>query len=216
MSRPTLKFEKLYWDQGYAAVAGLDEAGKGAWAGPVVAGAVVLPEKVDLPGLNDSKLVTAKMRDTLYELIMEQALAWGVGVQDAHMIDEIGLAAAHKLAMRHAVEALPQKPDFLLIDGIGIRQLGVQSVCIIKGDQKVRCIAAASIIAKVTRDRLMIQLHDQYPHYGFADHKGYGTEQHRLALNQHGICGIHRISYKPVTSGWQRNLFQHMSYQTQL
>jgi ribonuclease HII len=214
MSRPTSRYEKLYRDQGYAVIAGLDEAGKGAWAGPVVAGSVILPDNAELPKLNDSKLVTPKMREKLYDLIVAQAIAWGVGIQEAHMVDEIGLSAAHRLAMRQAVEALPAKPDFLLIDGIGIRQLGVESICIIRGDQKVRCIAAASIIAKVTRDRLMVKLHDQYPQYGFADHKGYGTEQHREAICKYGVCELHRISYEPVASGWQRSLFQQVSYQT--
>ena len=214
MSRPTTKFEKLYRERGYASIAGLDEAGKGAWAGPVVAGAVILPETVDLPKLNDSKLLTAKMREKLYDLILEQAIAWGVGIQEADMVDEIGLSAAHRLAMRQAVEALQVKADFLLVDGLGIRQLGVESVCIIKGDQKVRCIAAASIIAKVTRDRMMVELHQQFPQYGFADHKGYGTEEHRLAIERYGICPLHRLSYRPVSAGWQRSLFDQMSYQT--
>lgn len=214
MSRPTIRFEKLYRDQGYATIAGLDEAGKGAWAGPVVAGAVILPDDVDLPKLNDSKLLTAKMRDKLYEMIVQQAIAWSVGIQEAHVVDEIGLSAAHKLAMRQAVEGLNTKPDFLLIDGIGIRQLGVASTCIIKGDQKVRCIAAASIIAKVTRDRIMVALHEQFPYYGFADHKGYGTKEHRNAIHKHGICEIHRLSYEPVSCGWQRRLFEQVSYQT--
>lgn len=214
MSRPTSRFEKLYRAQGYASIAGLDEAGKGAWAGPVVAGAVILPEKVELPNLNDSKLLTARMREQLYDLIVEQAIAYGVGIQEAHMVDEIGLSAAHRLAMRQAVEALAVTPDFLLVDGLGIRQLGVESVCIVKGDQKSRSIAAASIIAKVTRDRIMIKLHDKFPAYGFADHKGYGTAEHREAIAKHGVCSIHRLSYEPVSRGWQRSLFETISYQT--
>lgn len=207
MPTPTAKMELEYIKQGIATIAGLDEAGKGAWAGPVVAGAVILPENVKLPGLNDSKLVTEKNRERLYEAILEQAVAWGVGIQDAYTVDEVGLAQAHRLAMQHAVEALSVRPELLLVDGVGIKQLGVKAICIIKGDQKVRCIAAASIIAKVTRDRLMRQLHEQFPQYGFADHKGYGTAEHQAAIMRHGVCDLHRLSYEPVYLGWQRSLF---------
>lgn len=197
-----------YLARGFRAVAGLDEAGKGAWAGPVVAGAVILPEKTKLPGLDDSKRLSAKRREELFHRILDQALAFGVGVRDAFIIDEIGLAEAHRQAMQEAVDALATRPDLLLIDGMGIRKLGVKGVCIIKGDQKVRCIAAASIIAKVTRDRIMRACDTAFPQYGFADHKGYGTEQHHEALLQHGICSLHRLSYAPVYRGWQRSLFQ--------
>jgi ribonuclease HII len=199
--------ELEYLRQGISAIAGLDEAGKGAWAGPVVAGAVILPEVVDLPGLNDSKMITEKARERLYEAIIEQAIAWGVGIQDAYAVDEIGLAQAHRLAMQQSVEALSVRPELLLVDGMGIKQLGVKAVCIIKGDRKVRCIAAASIIAKVTRDRLMKQLHEEFPQYGFANHKGCGTAEHQSALLRHGVCYLHRLSYEPVYQGWQRSLF---------
>ena len=199
--------ERLYAEQGFRAVAGLDEAGKGAWAGPVVAGSVILPDRVYLPGLDDSKRLTPRQREDLYERIIEQAIAWAVGLRDAYMIDEIGLAEAHRQAMQEAVDKLSMRPDMLLVDGIGIRQLGVKSICIIKGDQKVRCIAAASIIAKVTRDRLMRELASQFPRYGFDEHKGYGTEQHQRALECYGVCALHRLSYEPVYRGWQRSLF---------
>lgn len=207
MPYPTAKLEQEYLARGFRAVAGLDEAGKGAWAGPVVAGAVILPEKTKLPGLDDSKRLSAKQREELYDRIIEQAVAFGVGVRDAFMIDEIGLAEAHRQAMQAAVDALTPRPDYLLIDGMGIRKLGVTGICIIKGDQKVRCIAAASIIAKVTRDRIMRACDTAFPAYGFADHKGYGTEQHHQALLEHGVCSLHRLSYAPVYRGWQRSLF---------
>lgn len=207
MPFPSAKLELEYLKQGFASVAGLDEAGKGAWAGPVVAGAVILPEDADLPGLNDSKLVTEPNRERLYQAILEQAVAWGVGIQDAYTVDEVGLAQAHRMAMQQAVDMLSVRPELLLVDGTGIKQLGVQAVCIIKGDRKVRCIAAASIIAKVTRDRLMRELHESFPQYGFADHKGYGTAQHQQAIARHGVCDLHRLSYEPVYLGWQRSLF---------
>lgn len=207
MPSPTAKLELEYLARGYRAVAGLDEAGKGAWAGPVVSAAVILPEKTKLPGLDDSKRLSAKQRFVLYELILEQAIAWGVGMRDAFDIDEIGLAEAHRQSMQEAVDALTPRPELLLVDGIHIRQLGVRAECIIKGDQKVRCIAAASIIAKVTRDRLMMEIADQFPQYGFDEHKGYGTEQHQKALLAHGVCSLHRLSYDPVYRGWQQSLF---------
>lgn len=207
MAKPTAKLERMYAEQGFRVVAGLDEAGKGAWAGPVVAGSVILPEDADLPGLDDSKRLSPKQREALYILIIEQAIAWGVGMRDAFMIDEIGLAEAHRQAMQEAVDALTPRPEMLLIDGMGIKQLGVTGVCIIKGDQKVRCIAAASIIAKVTRDRLMRELASEFPRYGFDEHKGYGTEQHQRALESYGVCALHRLSYEPVYRGWQRSLF---------
>lgn len=209
MSRPSVRIENQYLSQGFQNIAGLDEAGKGAWAGPLVAAAVILPEKVRLPRLNDSKLLTEKKREELYELITRKALAWGVGIEDAYLIDEIGLAEAHRRTMRKAVQQLSIAADLLLVDGFGIKQLGVESICIVKGDQKVRCIAAASIIAKVTRDRLMNELHEQHPEYGFAEHKGYGTKQHQEALAEHGICPLHRLSYIPVFTQWQGDLFQY-------
>lgn len=207
MPLPTAKLEQEYMARGFRAVAGLDEAGKGAWAGPVVAGSVILPENVDLPGLDDSKRLNAKQREELYARIVEQAIAWGIGLREAADIDEVGLAEAHRQAMQEAVDALTPRPDFLLVDGLGIRKLGVQAECIIKGDQKVRCIAAASIIAKVTRDRLMIQYAQEFGDYGFDEHKGYGTEQHQSALTKFGVCSLHRLSYEPVYRGWQKSLF---------
>lgn len=211
MSRPTSRLENAYKKQGFSCIAGLDEVGKGAWAGPVVAAAVILPEKCSLPGLNDSKLVSQSSRDELYELIVEQSLAWGVGIQEAYLVDEIGLGEVHRRAMREAVKHLKLKPDLLLVDGRGINQLGTETVCVVKGDQKVRCIAAASIIAKVTRDRIMDKLHNEFPDYGFVDHKGYGTKRHQEALARHGVAEPHRLSYVPVFYQWQGDLFQYLT-----
>lgn len=208
MARPTAKLEKEYQEQGYQLIAGLDEAGKGAWAGPVVSAAVVLPDKTSLPHLNDSKLLSHKQREELFLLVKGQAIAWGVGVVDAYLVDEIGLAEAHRQSMRLAVKELGMKPNLLLVDGTGIKQLGIKAECIVKGDQKVRCIAAASILAKVTRDRLMVEYEKEHPGYGFANHKGYGTQEHQDAIAANGICGIHRLSYTPVHNFWQQNLFQ--------
>lgn len=207
MSRPTTRLENVYRKQGYANIVGLDEAGKGAWAGPVVAGAVLLPEKIDLPKLNDSKLLRAPQREELYDLIVNGAVAWGVGVVDAYLVDEIGLAQAHRQAMQDALREMSIQIDLVLADGIGINRLGFETICVVKGDQKVRSIAAASILAKVTRDRLMKEFAKEYPGYGFDEHKGYGTQRHQEAIAQHGICPLHRLSYSPIQIYWQQNLF---------
>ncbi len=212
MPRPSSRLENTYRKQGYSIIAGLDEAGKGAWAGPVVAGAVLLPERIDLPDLNDSKLLSPAKREELYDLIVRGATAWGAGIVDAHLVDEMGLAQAHRVAMQNALAEMGVKIDLVLADGKGINRLGYQTICIVKGDQKVRCIAAASIIAKVTRDRLMRQLAQEYPHYGFDEHKGYGTRQHQEAIARHGICPLHRLSYSPIQLYWQQNLFASLSH----
>ncbi len=207
MKGPSAKIENEYKDQGYKIIAGLDEAGKGAWAGPVVSAAVILEEDISLPKLNDSKKISKKVRDDLYALITEKAVAWGVGIQDAIDVDEKGLAEAHRCSMRMAVENLGQKVDLLLVDGLGIKQLGTKSICIVKGDQKVRSIAAASVLAKVTRDRLMEEFHEEMPHYGFSKHKGYGTAFHQEALSAHGISKIHRLSYSTISKFMQQSMF---------
>ncbi len=208
MSGPTNQLEKEYQVQGYQLIAGLDEAGKGAWAGPVVSAAVVLPEETNLPGLNDSKLLSKEKREKLFTLIQEQAISFGVGIKDAYTVDEIGLAEAHRQSMREAISQLKKKPDLLLVDGTGINKLGIEAICVVKGDQKSRCIAAASILAKVTRDRLMEEYNEAHPDYGFDQHKGYGTKLHEQALVKHGPCDLHRLSYTPVYQYWQANLFE--------
>lgn len=207
MSGPTASLENKYLKEGYQLIAGLDEAGKGAWAGPVVAAAVVLPSKVDLPKLNDSKLLSATHRERLFDLIIEQSVAYGIGIRDAYDVDEIGLGEAHRQAMRESVEKLGVEVDLLLVDGLGIKQLGVKAECIVKGDQKVRCIAAASILAKVTRDRMMKEFNNSHPDYGFSNHKGYGTQEHQDAIEEYGPCELHRLSYTPVYRAWQKTLF---------
>jgi ribonuclease HII len=184
-------------------IAGIDEAGRGALAGPVVAAAVILPLnntiETLLHGVNDSKQLSAKKREALYDLIIQHALAYGIGQQSASVIDEIGILPANRLAMGTAVAQLTPKPQFLLIDGrIRLPQLNILQKSIVRGDSQSLSIAAASILAKVTRDRLMVELDKQFPHYGFAQHKGYGTQQHRDAIIQHGPCPQHRHSFAPI------------------
>lgn len=184
-------------------IAGIDEAGRGALAGPVVAAAVILPrnEQIEtlLAGVNDSKQLSAKKRELFFDLIIEHALAYGIGQQPASVIDEIGIMPANKLAMQTAVCQLIPTPDFLLIDGrIRLPQLNIRQQAIVRGDSKSLSIAAASILAKVTRDRIMITLDRQFPRYGFAQHKGYGTQRHRSAIAQYGPCPQHRHSFAPI------------------
>lgn len=184
-------------------IAGIDEAGRGALAGPVVAAAVILPlnDQIEtlLLGVNDSKQLSAKKRETLFDLIIQHALAYGIGQQPAAVIDQIGILPANRLAMGTAVSQLTPPPQFLLIDGrIRLPQLNIPQQSIVRGDSQSLSIAAASILAKVTRDRLMCELDSQFPHYGFAQHKGYGTEQHRAAITRHGPCPQHRYSFAPI------------------
>ncbi len=203
--RPGLTFEAEFVAQGLAAVAGLDEAGRGAWAGPVVAGAVILPlirpDLADaLEGVRDSKLCTARQRDALYDLVRKVALHTGIGVATAEEIDEHGIVPATLLAMRRALASLDATPAALLIDGhyMVLKDLPIPQKAMYKGELKSLSIAAASILAKVTRDRVMIHLAEAYPQYGFARHKGYGTPQHLKALAEHGPCPIHRRSFNPI------------------
>jgi ribonuclease HII len=178
-------------------IAGMDEAGRGPWAGPVVAGAVILPPRIRLPFLTDSKKLSEKRREKLYDLITNKAI-WGVGEASHKEVDELGLTKATNLAYKRALKSLPTTPDHLLIDGRDKFSLPHPYDSIIKGDLKVRCISAASIIAKVTRDRLMKDYDKKYPGFHFASHKGYGTRRHHEALKKKGISPIHRISYKPI------------------
>ncbi len=189
--------------QGYSFVAGLDEAGRGCLAGPVVAAAVILPLDDDaceasLSGVRDSKQLTSHARESLYDVIMQYALAVGVGMGSVELIDERNILQATKYAMRSAIEQLSIPPHALLLDALLLHDVPLPQRSIIKGDARCLSIAAASIIAKVTRDRLMLQLDKQYPAYGFAQHKGYGTEAHLTALRAHGASPIHRQSFAPV------------------
>ncbi|MBL1294573.1 MAG: ribonuclease HII [Thiotrichales bacterium] len=178
--------------------AGVDEAGRGPLAGPVVAAAVVLDPDNPIVGLNDSKKLTAKQRERLVPLIQEHALAYAVTEASVEEIDEINILQASLLAMSRAVECLSIVPDEVRVDGPHCPRLSMPVSGIIKGDQKDAAIAAASILAKVERDRIMVEYHQQYPEYGFASHKGYPTALHRSALETHGITEIHRKSYAPV------------------
>lgn len=179
----------------YGAICGIDEVGRGPLAGPVVAGAVILPKDCDILYLNDSKKLTAKMRDKLYDEIMEKAVTVGIGFVSEKRIDEINILNATYEAMREAIGKLGLKPDILLNDAVTIPGVSIKQVPIIKGDAKSASIAAASIIAKVTRDRFMEQMDEKYPGYGFASNKGYGSGEHIAALKQMGPCEIHRKTF---------------------
>ena len=196
-----LRFERELWEQGCLLVAGIDEAGRGPLAGPVMAAACVLPVKFYLPGLNDSKQLTANQREQLYDRIKEQALDYAVAMAEPAEIDRFNILQATKLAMRRAVDGLRQRPHHLLIDGAQLIQVPVPQSGIVDGDALSASIAAASILAKVTRDRLMMELHTLYPVYGFAQNKGYGTKQHMQALRLYGPSPIHRRSFAPVSAG---------------
>ena len=187
------EFENKYSDLAY--VAGIDEAGRGPLAGPVVAAAVILPKDIFLPFLNDSKKVTEKRRDVLFDEIKQNAIAYGIGIASNTLIDEINILQATYEAMREAVNALEKTPDVLLVDAVHIPDINIKQVGIVKGDAKSVNIAAASILAKVTRDRLMAEYDKIYPEYGFASNKGYGTATHIAALKETGPCAIHRKSF---------------------
>jgi ribonuclease HII len=191
-------FEAQARARGFRVIAGLDEAGRGPLAGPVVAAAVVLPAKGKLKGVDDSKKLSAEQREEMFSLLGEKALAMGVGIIDVQEIDRINILQASLRAMERAVEKLPQPPDFLLIDGLHSLPLPLPQQTIAKGDQRCLSVAAASIIAKVTRDRLMAAYHDQYPQYNFARHKGYGTKEHLQAIQKYGCCPLHRRSFRTI------------------
>ena len=186
---------------GYRAVAGVDEAGRGPLAGPVVAGAAVLPPDYRAPwlaGVRDSKQLTPKRRETLFRHIRESGIAWSSGVVSSEDVDSLGIVAATKKAMLMAIRGLPAEPGYLLIDAVKLPESGISYKAIVKGDQKCMSIAAASIVAKVTRDGLMAEEDAKYPGYGFATHKGYPTRAHMERLRSLGPCPIHRRSFAPV------------------
>ena len=194
-------FELAYQKSGYKQIAGIDEAGRGALAGPVIAAAVILPIDCPLDGLNDSKQLSPKQRDQLSDEIKSVAVSIGVGSIDNQMIDRHNILNATLLAMREAVEKLTPQPDCLLVDGLFLPQVDIRGEAIPKGDSRSYSIAAASIIAKTTRDRLMIELDRTYPNYGFPKHKGYPTLQHRQAITQFGASDIHRHTFKLLRDG---------------
>lgn len=188
--------------QGYSFIAGLDEAGRGCLAGPVVAAAVILPLQEDctslFAGTRDSKQLTARERARLYEIVMQHALAVGIGIGPVELIDECNILQATKFAMCFALAQLSPYPQALLLDALFLPNVPLPQRSIIHGDALCLSIAAASVVAKVTRDRIMLQMHEQYPAYGFAHHKGYGTEEHLAALRKHGAAPVHRRSFAPV------------------
>ncbi len=188
-------FERIYWSQGIEHVAGIDEAGRGPLAGPVVAAAVILPREVRIDGVDDSKKLTPLKREDLFGTISALALAIGVGIVHHDTIDEINIYRATMKAMAEAVRQLPLKPGHLLVDGPRYHDASIPFTPIVDGDAKCHSIAAASIIAKVTRDRLMVEYDQVFPEYGFAKHKGYGTPAHLEAIRKHGPCSIHRRSF---------------------
>lgn len=189
-----LQFERQYGTE-FHCICGIDEAGRGPFAGPVVAGAVILPPGLKIEGLNDSKQVSAKRREELFEEINEKAISVGIGMSSPARIDEINILQATYEAMQHAVEDLDVVPDLLLNDAVTIPQIPIKQVGIVKGDARSLSIAAASIMAKVTRDRLMVEYAELYPQYGFEKNKGYGSAEHRTALKEHGPCPIHRATF---------------------
>lgn len=187
--------EEKYYDQGIMHICGVDEAGRGPLAGPVCAAAVILPPHADIPGLDDSKKLTDKRRRELFPLITEKALAYGIAFADHGEIDEINILQATFLAMERAIARLEIKPQVALIDGNRKKDFGIHAETVVHGDSLSASIAAASILAKVTRDDFMLQMAEQYPQYGFEVHKGYGTKAHYAALTQWGPCPIHRMSF---------------------
>lgn len=193
-----LDFEQRAWRQGARAVAGVDEAGRGPLAGPVVAAAVILPPIFSLPGLDDSKKLTARQRDRLYPLIREQALAVGIGVGSVAEIDRCNILQATLLGMRRAIARLAVPADYLLIDGVTPVPVNIRQMTIKQGDSRSLSIAAASVVAKVVRDRIMQSYDRLYPQYGFARHKGYGSLLHRQAVAAHGPSPCHRRSFAGV------------------
>lgn len=199
-----MKHERRLMRNGYSLIAGIDEAGRGAWAGPVVAGAVILnPEarassRSPLHGVNDSKQLTVRQREALFPIIINACIAYGIGSAQSDEIDSIGILPATRLAMQRAIESLAPQPQALIIDAVKLPQVELPQSIFNFADSISLSVAAASILAKVTRDRMMIDLDARYPAYGFARHKGYGTLIHQAALQSIGPCEIHRATFKPI------------------
>lgn len=193
---------KLY-NENIKYICGIDEAGRGPLAGPVVVGAVILPEDSFIEGVNDSKKVSEKKREKIYEKIIEEAIAYSVGIVDQKTIDDINILNATKLGVKLALEGLTQRPDVIMVDALNnMDTLGIPYISVVKGDAKNYCIAAASIIAKVTRDRIMREWDEVYPIYGFSKHKGYGTAEHIRIIKENGPCILHRKTFiKNFTKG---------------
>lgn len=189
------EFENKHFDEGFRFICGVDEAGRGPLAGPVCAAAVILPLNIEISGLNDSKKLTDKKRRELFPVICENAVAYAIAFADHKEIDEINILQATYLAMERAINQLPVKADFALIDGNRAKDFGIPVETVVGGDGRSASIAAASVLAKVTRDDYMLQMSETYPGYGFDIHKGYGTKAHYAALAEHGPCPIHRMTF---------------------
>ena len=187
--------ENSIYDEGYELICGVDEAGRGPLAGPVCAAAVILPRGLEIEGLNDSKKLSEKKREELYDVIIEKSLAYGIAFADVEEIETYNILAATFRAMNRAISMLSVKPQLALIDGNRNKDIEIESRCVVKGDSNCADIAAASVLAKVTRDRYMLQMAEKYPQYYFEKHKGYGTKLHYEALREHGPSPIHRLSF---------------------
>ena len=209
--------EKRLMSKAFTRIAGVDEAGRGPLAGPVVAAACIFPSDAIFPHLNDSKQLNSEEREILYlQMSSYEGLSWGIGISDVETIDRINILQATLLAMQHAVAALPVVPDYILVDGNRLPKFDKPAEAIIEGDAKSLSIAAASIFAKVTRDRLMQIFDMKWPHYGFKNHKGYGTPKHLQALQKFGPCPIHRKSFAPIkglVSSMQQTFFAEVPQQ---
>ncbi len=193
---PDFQFEKEAMAKGYNSICGVDEAGRGPLTEPVCAAAVILPEDIEIEGLNDSKKLTEKKREALFDIITEKSLSYSIAYATVEEIEEFNILEATFIAMNRAIDSLKQKADFALIDGNRVPK-GIKIPCqtVIKGDAKSQSIAAASILAKVSRDRLLLEYDKQYPEYNFKKHKGYGTKEHTDLILKHGVCPIHRMSF---------------------
>jgi len=201
------RFERAAWRRGVTRVAGLDEAGRGPLAGPVVAAAVILPPGIAIDGVDDSKRLDPDERDRLYGAITSRATAWAVGMVDPGTIDRMNILEATRVAMRAALVALAVEPELVLTDFVELKGLAWPQRNLVRGDQRSATVAAASIVAKVTRDRVMEEADRAFPEYGFRRHKGYATEEHRWAIEKHGPCPLHRRSFGGVAEWMQRDLF---------
>ena len=198
MPYPNKRQEKKITKLGFELIAGVDEAGKGSWAGPLVAGAVILNPRIKIKGIKDSKLLRAPERKKIFAEIIKNSISYGLGEVSAKEIDEIGISRANALAITRALDKLNPTPDYILIDAVKLEYKNIKTKSVIDGDYKITSIAAASIIAKVSRDQIMEQLDEQYPQYSFKQHKGYGTDHHWHMINQYGISAIHRKSFRPM------------------
>ncbi|MCI8460577.1 MAG: ribonuclease HII [Bacilli bacterium] len=205
MDNDNYKYERELREKGIALIAGVDEVGRGPLVGPVVAACCILPEEFNLDGLTDSKKLSEKKRDFFFEEIKKQAIAYGIGIIDERKIDEVNIYEATKLAMKQAIDNLSVKPEHILIDAMPL-ELDIPTTSIIKGDLKSITISAASVLAKVTRDRMLIELDEKYPMYDFKNNKGYPTKKHLAAIAEYGIIDEHRRSYGPVKDYLERKV----------